>query len=138
LDNYWNKFLVKWKKNFFISKTYILDLKISIFEKEYKNQLKTLLYLWKDLTSLEKDFFQIIKKIEKEKLKKMKRNLEKLKRGNILPWERLKKVQVYNKEENYDIADGNKENKNWILYYFLIIIFSFSLFFILLKREEVI
>jgi hypothetical protein len=76
--------------------------------------------------------------LEKEKLKRMKTKLKKLKRSSILAWERLKKIQVYNKEKNSDTVDNNKENKNWILYYFLIIIFSFSLFFILLKREEVI
>jgi hypothetical protein len=65
-------------------------------------------------------------------MKKLKKN-KKLK--NKSPWERLSKIQIYDKKEK---VIKSLDNKNWIFYYFLIIMFSFSLFFILLKREEVI
>lgn len=160
IDGFWNQFNIEKKKKFSVSKNYILDLKLSIFEKQYKDELQTLNYLEKDLISLKKDFNRIIKKDEREKfsklkkekklkikkeksrLKKLKAYLKKLKKKkklknkkNKLPWERLNKVQIYDKKKEYI---KNTENKNWILYYFLIIIFGFILIFILFKREKLI
>ncbi len=141
MDEFWNEFHIDKNKKFSLSKSYVLDLKLNFFEKQYEDKIKTFKYLEKNLINLEKDFNRIVKKEEKKKIKLLKKEIKnKKKKKNIkkkikkLPWEKLKKVQIYDKKQSFE----KQKNKNWIFYYFIIILFGFVLFFIILKRNKLI
>ncbi len=138
IDKNNHKIFIDKRKEFNIWEDYYWNLKLYYAEKEYKNELKTLLYLQKDLTFLEKDFNKNLKKIVKlkEKIKKKKQKLKKrikqylsLKNQKFYK-NKIKKVEIFEKQQNKE----DKFPKNSIFYLFLLSILAFVLFFLAYKK----
>lgn len=116
--DFWNWEIFEWKNPKYIK-----------YEKIW-NYTMTFKIIWNDWEEKIEQFNIIFSKIVKNNSKS--KSTKTVKNNNVL-------IEVTNaNDESLTSSESEDWNNNWILYFFLIILFSLTLVFFLLKREELI